>query len=81
MHVETSKVAGWIDDSRSKPGRVMDAQERDAVISLFLQFKEKGDKPKWNDISAQGAEFKSYWAQWESLVIDKEGLLCRELVG
>ena len=27
------------------------------------------------------AEFKSYWAQWVSVVNDEEGLLCRELVG
>ena len=61
-------------------GLVRDAQKKEAVIGHFLQFKKKGDKPEWNDISAQ-AEFKSYWAQWESLVIVKEGLLFRELVG
>ena len=26
-------------------------------------------------------EYKSYWANCESLVIEEEGLLCRELVG
>ena len=58
-------------------GLVMDAQESDAVVGLFLQFKKKGDKPEWNDISAQWA----YRAQWESLMFDKDGLMCRELVG
>ena len=79
MCVGTSKDVGWMDDSRLKAGLVRDAQERDAVIGLFLQFRKKGDKPEWNDISAQGAEFKSYWPQWESLVIDEEWLLCRKI--
>ena len=42
MCVETSKGAGWMDDCRLNPGLVRDAQERDAVIGLFLQFKKKG---------------------------------------
>ena len=46
---------------------VIDAQEKNAVIYLFLQYKKKHAKSEWNDISAQGAEFKSFWA---SLVID-----------
>ena len=50
--VETSKDASWMDDSRLKPELVRDAQEIDAVVCLFLQYKKKGDKPVWNDISA-----------------------------
>ena len=63
------------------PGLVRDAQKRDGVIGLFLQFKKKGDKPKWNDISAQGAEFKACWAQWENLVTGKEGSTAVQRVG
>ena len=79
--METFKDAGWLDDSRLNLGLVRDAQEKDVVVDLFLQYKKKGHKPEWNDISAQGGEFNSYWAQWEKLVIDGEELLCRELVG
>ena len=67
-----------MDDSRLYPELVRDVQENGAVIGLFLQYKKKGDQPEWNEISAQGAEFKSFWAKWKSLVIDREGLLCRD---
>ena len=43
--METSKDAGWMDDSKSNPELVRDAQVRDSVIGLFLQFKKTGDKP------------------------------------
>ena len=84
VHVETSKGAGWMDDTGLNPEFVRDVQEKDAVFSLFLQYRKNGDRHEWNDISAQGAEFKSYWAQWESLVIDGEvwgAALAKSLMG
>ena len=42
--------------------------------------KEGGDKPERTDISAQGSELKSNWAQWESMIVNQEGLLCRKLM-
>ena len=62
-----------MDDSSLNPDLV---REKDVVVGLVLQYK-KGDKPEWNDIFAQGVEFRPYWAQWENLVIEGEGLLCR----
>ena len=50
-----------MDDSRLNPELVRDAQKRDAAIGLFLQFKKKGDKPEWNDISAQGQNLSYNW--------------------
>ena len=50
MCIETSKDAGWIDDTRLNPGLVKDTQEKD-FIGLFLQLKKKNDKLRWNDIS------------------------------
>ena len=53
-HAETSKDAGWMDDCILNPELVRHAQEKEAIIGLFLQYKKKGDKTKWNDISVQG---------------------------
>ena len=63
VNVRTSKNNRRMDDLKLIPKLVMDAQDRNAVAGLFLQFKNKGGTPEWNDISAQGAEIKSYWAQ------------------
>ena len=71
----------WLYDSQLNPKMVKEAQESDPAISYFLQLKKKDEKPQWNDISAQGNELKSLWAQWESMSINEDGLLCRELVG
>ena len=71
----------WLHDYQLNPRAVKDAQESDPVIGCFLQMKRKDEKPEWNDVSAQGNELKSLWAQWESMVVDEDGLLCRELVG
>ena len=69
-------LTGWMTSLITE--LVRDAQERVAVIGLFLQVEKKGDIPEWNDISAQGTEFTSYWAQWKSLVADEDGLYCRQ---
>ena len=42
--------------------------------------KEEGEKPKWCEITEQGSELKSYWAQWESMSLE-DGLLVRKLEG
>ena len=80
MHVETSKDAGWLDGYSLYPELVKILRRRMLSVS-FYSTKKKNDKPEWNDISAQRPEFNSYWAQRESLLVDKEGLLCREMVG
>ena len=62
------------------PELVRDAEERDSVIDL-LQFTKKCDKPECNDISAQGAEFKSIELNWKVWWVMEMGCLCREFVG
>jgi len=37
---------------------------------------EAGRRPEWKDISDRGPIYKSYWAQWKSLVL-RNGLLVR----
>ena len=71
----------WLHSVKMNPTVVKEAQEKDPVISYFLQLKRREEKPQWDDISAQGNELKSLWAQWESFTFDKDGLLCRELAG
>ena len=68
----------WISDDRMNSQKIKDGQRRDPVISCFLRMKEEEDKPGWKDISAPGSEFKSYWTQLESMVMNQEGL-CRKL--
>ena len=71
----------WLDDPKLSYKTIRDAQEKDVVLSYVLTLKTKGEKPNWNDVSSKGNETKSLWAQWESIVINKEGLLCRLLKG
>ena len=57
------------------------AQDKDTVLGKFAQLKEKGVKPSYDEISDQGNEYKSYWAQWESVELSQDGLLFRKLQG
>ncbi|CAK1594641.1 unnamed protein product [Parnassius mnemosyne] len=40
--------------------------------------KASAPKPKWRNVSAMSSTTKSYWAQWDSLLIHG-GVLCRKL--
>lgn len=54
------------------------AQQNDADIKpIFDWIKAGAPKPKWSDVAAMSSITKSYWAQWNSLVI-QEGVLCRK---
>ena len=44
-----------------------EAQHSDVVLGKFAQLKKEGVKPGYDEISDQGNEFKSLWAQWESV--------------
>ena len=70
----------WLQNSQLNPKVVKEAQEGDPVIGYFLQLKKRDEKPDWNEVSSQGNELKSLWAQWESLVFNEDGLLCREMM-
>ena len=56
-------------------------RRKDPIIRCPKVLKETGEKPDWNDISAQGNELKSYWAQWESMMVNQKGLFCWKLIG
>ena len=51
------------------------------VLGKFTQLKKRGVKPSYDEILDQGNEFRSLWAQWESMEYSKDGLLFRKLQG
>ncbi|CAK1590660.1 unnamed protein product [Parnassius mnemosyne] len=54
------------------------AQQEDSDIKPILEWmKASAPKPKWSDVSAMSLTTKSYWAQWDSLLI-QDGVLCRK---
>ncbi|CAK1595807.1 unnamed protein product [Parnassius mnemosyne] len=54
------------------------AQQEDSDIKPILEWiKASAPKPKWSDVSAMSSITKSYWAQWDSLLI-QDGVLCRK---
>jgi hypothetical protein len=40
----------------------------------ILQEVEAGQHPKWKDIAGRSPIYKSYWAQWKSLMV-RDGML------
>jgi len=48
----------------------------DNDIGPLMRELEAGRPPEWKDISDQGPIYKSYWAQWKSLVL-RNGVLVR----
>lgn len=54
------------------------AQQNDSDIKPIFEWVKAGaPKPKWSDVAAMSSITKSYWAQWNSLVI-QDGVLCRK---
>jgi hypothetical protein len=44
-------------------------QHNDLDIGPILQKVETGQQPEWKDIANCSFMYKSYWAQWKSLVV------------
>ena len=51
-------------------------QENDPNLRVILEWKAKGIKPVWEDVAPHAQTVKSYWAQWDSMVVE-DGLLKR----
>ncbi|CAK1594350.1 unnamed protein product [Parnassius mnemosyne] len=57
---------------------LQDAQQEDSDIKPILEWiKASAPKPKWSDVSAMSSTTKSYWVQWDNLLI-QDGVLCRK---
>ena len=53
------------------------AQLEDDTLQWLVKAKEDGkSRPKWSEISHMSSSAKTYWSQWDQLVIHK-GVLCR----
>ncbi|CAK1583327.1 unnamed protein product [Parnassius mnemosyne] len=62
----------------TKKDSLQHAQQEDSDIKPILEWmKASAPKPKWSDVSAMSSTTKSYWAQWDSLLI-QDGVLCRK---
>ncbi|KAJ8954414.1 hypothetical protein NQ318_011088 [Aromia moschata] len=53
-------------------------QEHDPNLKPIVNWKKEGRKPTWEEVSRYSPTVKSYWAQWNSLVLC-DGLLKRVL--
>lgn len=60
------------------PKTLQKDQEDDPELKLLLDWKTKGQRPRWEDVSPLNSRVKSYWAQWDSLILE-DGLLKRSL--
>ncbi|VDI78351.1 Hypothetical predicted protein [Mytilus galloprovincialis] len=59
---------------------ITEAQQNDEVIKLILKMKsESNEKPKWEEISVQSKELKTYWSQWDQLKLI-DNVLYREWI-
>ena len=56
----------WLSDSKFGLDKIREAQQEDSVLGYFIQLWKTSEKPKWDQVTEHGNEFKSYWAQWES---------------
>lgn len=57
---------------------VLKDQEEDPDLKVVLGWKRTGRRPSWNEIAHLSPTLKTYWAQWNSLVIE-DGVLRRVL--
>ncbi|KAJ8952780.1 hypothetical protein NQ318_008097 [Aromia moschata] len=53
-------------------------QENDPNLRPIVDWKKEGRKPTWEEVSRYSPTVKSYWAQWNSLVLS-DGVLKRVL--
>ena len=53
-------------------------QRADDSIGTIIELKEKNEsRPNWCDISSKSSSVKSYWAQWDRLIL-KDSILYRQ---
>jgi hypothetical protein len=51
-------------------------QTEDVNLRVLQRYLSQNVRPKWEDISHLGSEFKHYWSIWPSLVL-KFGVICK----
>jgi hypothetical protein len=58
------------------PSEIRKCQLEDKDIKPIIDWKEKSERPSWQEVSPLSTITKCYWAQWDSLEL-KEGVLYR----
>ncbi|KAJ8937208.1 hypothetical protein NQ318_006629 [Aromia moschata] len=61
-----------------QPDELLRDQGNDPNLKPIVNWKKEGRKPTWEEVSRYSPTVKSYWAQWNSLVLS-DGLLKRVL--
>ncbi|CAC5405177.1 unnamed protein product [Mytilus coruscus] len=62
----TEQGVNWTQSKTTE--EILAAQQQDDTIAIILKLKsENQPKPKWEDISLESKQFKTYWAQWDRL--------------
>ena len=69
---QTSLSVNWL-ESKSQD-ELRNAQLQDPVLKLVLTWKAASEKPKWAEISHSSQVYKSYWSQYNRLVVINETL-------
>ena len=64
----------WNSDRRWSQEELREAQMRDTDIQRVLWWKEGETRPTWQMTAPHSEATKSYWSQWESLLLE-EGVL------
>ncbi|CAC5363521.1 unnamed protein product [Mytilus coruscus] len=64
-------------DSDFQIGSLREKQLSDINLKVLIDWKEKGDKPVWEQISPNSQSFKFFMTHWDSLYI-RDGLLYRK---
>ena len=68
----------WLDAKSTD--EIMHEQNQDSKISTVIGWKNASvDRPKWEDVSHLDADCKTYWSQWNRLVV-RNGILYRRWV-
>ncbi|CAG2205474.1 Transposon Ty3-G Gag-Pol polyprotein,Transposon Ty3-I Gag-Pol polyprotein [Mytilus edulis] len=64
----TEQGANWMQSKTTE--EILAAQQQDDTIAVILKLKlENQPKPKWEDISLESKQVKTYWAQWDRLKV------------
>ncbi|KAJ8944399.1 hypothetical protein NQ318_023172 [Aromia moschata] len=72
------KITGELANLLSSSSRSLRNQENDPNLKPIVNWKKEDRKPTWEEVSRYSPTVKSYWAQWNSLVLS-DGLLKRVL--
>lgn len=64
--------------SRKSLEEIREAQINDPILREVIQLKEtRSEKPKWENISHTSSILKTYWSQWDRLIL-QNGVLYRK---